>query len=447
MSRIGLRSRLSVALISVAVLAVGVATVVGDAGLKPRLERTANARLDRSAMHFSEIAAAIYAENGDWQRSAPTIRHLAELDELRVLIREAGRVVFSTTSPEAVSAEAPLVINGRSVGTVSVALASGDLYTPEERDLRESLDRLHLITGAIAIGAALLIAFVLAETLSRPLRRLRQTAERMSQGEVGVRVDARGAAEVVAVGGALNRLAGTLEHEEEIRKANVADIAHELRTPVNALLARIEAAQDGLLPGPQNLAAMHNEAVRMTRLLDDLARLADAERPGLLLDKRPVDLAEVVRAVADSFEPRFGDRAIDLLLDLQPAMVMGEPKRLEQIATNLVSNALRYTERGSARISVRRQGDAAVIEVSDTGIGIAPADMRHIFTRFWRSDRSRSRATGGTGIGLSIVRELVRAHDGRIDVESKLGEGTTFTVILPTIEPAKRENRTPARLR
>jgi two-component system sensor histidine kinase BaeS len=259
----------------------------------------------------------------------------------------------------------------------------------------------------------------------------------MERGEVDVRVAPGGAAELEGLGRALNRLAETLEHEEEIRKANAADLAHELRTPVNGLLSRIEAAQDGVLPGLDNLEAMHAEALRLTRLLDDLARLADAERPGLLLDKRPVDLAAVAERVAASFAPRFNGSGVALVVDAAPVEVLGDEDRLEQVATNLLANAWRYTASGEVRLWVARDGDEAVLEVSDTGVGIPPEDLRHIFTRFWRGDRSRSRATGGAGIGLAIVRELVGAHDGRIDVDSTPGHGSTFHVVLPAGKGAR----------
>lgn len=431
MSRLGLRARLALALVAVALVAIGVATVLGDAGLKPRLSRSAHARLERSASHFADLTTVVYAEAGSWTRAKPTLRHLAALDDLHAEVRVGRRVVLVTDPLHGASAQAPLVVGSRRVGSVTISPSSGALYTPEEQDLRRSLDRLHLISGAFAIVAALLIASLLAQTLTRPLRRLRHTAERMERGELDARVESQGSAEFVALGRALNRLAETLEHEEELRKANAADLAHELRTPVNSLLSRIEAAQDGVLPVEGNLEAMHSEALRLTRLLDDLARLADAERPGMLLDKRPVDLAEVAETVASSFAPRFDGSPVALVVRAEPTRVMGDRGRLEQVATNLVANAHRYTDSGEVRLVVRCDGADAVLEVADTGVGIPPDDLRHIFTRFWRGDRSRSRATGGAGIGLSIVRELVKAHDGRIDVDSTPGEGSTFRVVLP----------------
>ena len=428
---LGLRARLAFALVAVAALAIGIATILGDLGLEPRLEDSAHARLARAADHFAEVSAVVYAEAGSWERARPTLRHLAALDDLQAQVAVDGRIVVITDPLGEVRAQAPIRLGGRVLGTATISPTSGTLLTQEERDLRRSLDRLHLVSGSAAIAVALVIAFLLAQTLTQPLRRLLQTAERMERGEVDVRVAPGGVAELDALGRALNRLAETLEHEEEIRKANAADLGHELRTPVNALLSRLEAAQDGVLTGPDNLEAMHAETLRLTRLLDDLARLADAERPGLLLDKRDVDLAAVAARVRDSFAPRFEDSGVALVLDSAPVVVLGDEARLEQIATNLVANAWRYTDSGEVRLRVAREGDDAVLEVADTGVGIAPGDLRHIFTRFWRGDRSRSRATGGAGIGLAIVRELVRAHDGRIDVDSTPGVGTTFRVILP----------------
>ena len=251
-----------------------------------------------------------------------------------------------------------------------------------------------------------------------------------------------------AVGHALNRLAETLDHEEQMRKQSVADLAHELRTPVHGLLSRIEAAQDGVLADEQaNLVAMHTEAMRLTRLLDDLSRLSDAERPGLLLEKQSVNLADVARAAAATFGPRFEESGIEFSQSITSATVNGDADRLGQIADNLLSNALRYTEPGGqVQLRVEQSNGNAVLEVSDSGIGIAPDDLKHIFKRFWRGERSRSRATGGTGIGLAIVSELVGAHDGRIEVDSDLGQGTRFRVLLPAAspEPADRAADTSA---
>ncbi len=426
--RLGLRARLAIAFVGVAVLAVGLATFLSNRGLHPRVTASAEARLERSAEHFADVAAVVYREEGGWTPQAKqTLGHLALLEGLRF------RLDGPLPEPEAT---ASVLVSGGRVGTIAVGPASGQLLTPEEEHLRASVNRLHLAAGAASALAALLLAFLLAETLSRPLRRIRHAAQLIEEGDLRARVEPSGDSEMRAVGHALNRLAETLEHEEEIRKSSVADLAHELRTPVSALLSRIEAAQDGVLADEaSNLAAMHAETLRLARLLDDLARLADAERPGLLIEKRVLDLAEVVRREGEAFGPLFATKGVGFTMELEPIAVRGDGDRLGQVVSNLLSNALRYTEPGGrVDLYVRREERWAVLEVADTGVGIEPEDLKHVFTRFWRGEKSRSRATGGAGIGLAIVHELVRAHDGRIDVESRPGVGSTFRVSLPVLD-------------
>lgn len=436
---LGLRARLALALVAVAVLAVGLATLLANRGVHPRVSAAAEQRLDASAAHMAQVAAAVYADDRVWTESGTNrLGHLARLNGLSVAVfsaagaRVSGRTALAARSPAAPRAEATVRSGGREVGRIVVTPLSGELLSSGEEHLQTSLNRLHLAAGGASVAAALLVAFLLAQTLSRPLRRIRVAAERIERGDLQARVTPGGDAEVSAVAHALNRLAETLEHEEEIRKETVADLAHELRTPVTGLLSRIEAAQDGVLADEAvNLERMHAEAIRLARLLEDLGELAEAERPGLLLDKRPLDLAAVMRQEAESFAPSLTERGISLTMDLEPTWVDGDAGRLGQIAANLLSNALRYTEsRGEVRVSVREEDGLAVLEVTDSGIGIAPDDLKLIFNRFWRGERSRSRATGGAGIGLAIVRELVRAHDGRIEVDSVPGRGSRFRVLL-----------------
>ena len=433
--RVGLRTRLALGLVGVALLGVGIATLLAVLGLDPRVDDAARARLQRSATHMAEIAAEAYSRDPGWRRDGiGTLGHLAQMDELRVSLTGVdGKLVGGSVEAIGSTAAAPVIVDGRRVGDLAVSQDDGDLLTPEEQHLRQSLDRLHLVAAGLSVAAALAVAFLLAQTLARPLRRIRQTAQAMERGELASRVVLAGDPEVRAVGHALNSLADTLEHEERLRKERVADLAHELRTPVTGLLSRIEAAQDGVLADERaNLAAMHAEALRLARFLDDLSSLADAQRPGLLLDRRPVDLADIARGEARVYAVRFAEAGIDLTVDLRPAPVLGDPGRLGQIVGNLLSNALRYTNPGgSARLSVAHSAAGAVLEVADTGIGIEPDELRHVFERFWRSEKSRSRATGGAGIGLAIAEELARAHGGRIDVESVPGEGSRFRLVLP----------------
>ena len=275
---------------------------------------------------------------------------------------------------------------------------------------------MHLVAGLSSAAIALAVALYLAWSLSGPLRLIRSGAEAMRRGELDTRVREAGDEEVRAVARALNGLAETLQREEALRKESVADLAHELRTPVMGLLARIEAAEDGVFDDPAaNLAGMHDEALRLSRLLDDLTALADAQRPGLLLERttgRPgVRGGTPGGRAGGAVRAR---RASGWGGTCEAVGVDGDEKRLHQVVANLLSNALRYTDEGG-RVTVSTVGDGelGVLRVEDTGIGIAEEDQAHVFERFWRGEKSRSRATGGAGIGLAIVRELVARTEGR----------------------------------
>ena len=440
-----LRLRLSIAFVAIAALAVGLATLLSTQGLEPRLNDAANARVARSVDGLAGDAAQRYARDGRWSEAAASdLEHLALTTGLRsVILRPDGRAI-RTPDSAAMRAGAlqgpgatarPIAVAGQTVGTLRAAPLGGSLLSPADIDLRDSLDRLHMVAGAIAVAIALLAALLLAQTMTAPLRRIRAAAQRIEEGDLETEVEPGGDVEVRAVGHALNRLAETLTHEEEVRKESVADLAHELRTPVSGLLSRIEAAQDGVLTDKEaNLEAMHAEALRLRRLLEDLDKLAAAERPGMLLEKQPVDLAAIANAELDQMSTSFSEKGVAVERELTRAEIDGDPDRLAQIVANLLSNALRYTDGGGqvrVRVAPEEAAGVAVLEVSDTGIGIEAEDLRHIFKRFWRSDKSRSRATGGSGIGLAIVHELVLAHDGRVDVDSTPGEGTSFRVSFP----------------
>jgi len=428
-----------VAFVAVAMLGAVLTTVYSSFSLTSHLAASARTRLQNSATHFGDVAAVV-SNRGHWDpQSIQTLHHLAQIDFLAVRLYDShGQPVFThppsgPVQPGA-AASAPVMVGGRQIGRVTVSRDDGRLFTEEEIQLRQQLIRMHVIAGATSAAIALAAALYLAVTLSRPLRRIRAGAEAMDAGDLDTRVPESGDDEIRAVAEALNSLAETLQQEEGLRKESVADLAHELRTPVMGLLARVEAAQDGVLADEAaNLAAMHDEALRLARLLDDLSALADAERPGLLLAVEPVDLAALAETQVGVFADSFAERGITLTSDAEAAVVDGEPKRLEQIVVNLLSNALRYTDSGGrVSVLVRAAGDDAVLEVTDSGIGIVAEDLPHVFTRFWRGEKSRSRATGGAGIGLSIVKELVRAHEGHVSVESVPGGGSVFRVVIPT---------------
>ena len=426
MSRVGLRARLAAALAGMAVVSVALATLLSNAGLNSRLDEFAQRRLQDTASHVADLAAELYSREDGWTRSARTeLAHLARIDGLRV--RLGGRPAGS------LSTSVPVVVDGKTVGRLIVSPATPDEFRDIDRDLHDRLNALHLLAAVLAGGLGVLAAVLIAGPLARPLRRLTIGAQKMQQGDLATRVDPSGSPEARQLAQALNRLAATLQQEEALRREATADLAHELRTPLTGIVSRIEAAQDRVLADEAaNLEAMHVEALRLRELTDDLGRLAEAQQPALLTARNPVNLAAVAAARAAAREAAFAVKGITLESELRSAVVAGDEGRLAQVVDNLLSNALRYTDPGGS-VTVRTFGDDGfgVLQVADTGIGMAPHELPRVFERFWRSDKSRARSRGGAGIGLAIVHELVRAHDGHIDVASRPGQGSTFSVRLP----------------
>lgn len=425
-SGLGLRSRLALALAGVAVASVVLALLLSNAGLQSEIDRSNRERLSDSARHLAQVAAQLYRrENRFTAGSRSELRHLAEINGLAAAI---GRT--TTGRP---GASAVIRVDGREVGFISVTPQNRSTFEQPLEGLHHRLGRLHALAALLAGALGLVAALLVAAPLSRPLRRLTDGARRMQAGELDVRVQPAGGGELAELAVALNRLAATLQRAEELRQDATADLAHELRTPLSGIIGRIEAAQDGVMSdAPANLEAMHDEALRLRALVDDLTALGEAQRPGLLIEHNAVDLAELARTRVEMRRPAFEEKGVVLTVDTDTAVVAGDPVRLGQVIDNLLSNAVRYTDPGgSVRVGVASRGNEVTLVVQDTGIGVSAEELPHVFERFWRSEKSRSRDRGGAGIGLAIVHALVTAHDGRVEVTSSPGHGSTFTVVLP----------------
>ncbi len=291
-----------------------------------------------------------------------------------------------------------------------------------------------------AVVAAVLVAVLVATLLItrrvvRPVEALTEAVYRMERGDLSQRVEAGTRDEVGDLGRAFNRMADALEAAEAARRAMVGDVAHELRTPLTNIRCHIEAMQDGLMPADAaTLASLHEEAAHLSRLVDDLRDLALADAGQLSLEREPVDPARAVEAATAAVTPRAASAgiAVETLADRDLPLVDADPVRLGQVLRNLLDNAIAHTPRGGRiAVSVVRADGGVEITVRDSGEGIAPEHLSRVFDRFYRTDGSRARATGGAGLGLSIVKHLVEAHGGRVRAESEPGRGSTFAVLLP----------------
>lgn len=432
----GLTARTALAFAAAAVLAVGLSALVVSRGLDDRARQAAEHRLQGATAQAATLVRAEYHETGRLNQSvALEMARAASISGYRAIVfDEAGHVVKSgrPAAPGTTAASAGAVVRfgGRRVGSVRLELPKAQLQA-EERDLSRRVMKLDLLAAMLAVAAVLLAVPLLASTVVRPIRRLHDAVDRLRDG---TRVPEDGPREIADLARRFNALSEGLAQEEAARRAMAADVAHELRTPLTGLLLRIEAAQDEVLDDRQrNLQAMYTEARRLGALIEDVEALAEAERPGVLMERKRVDLAEAARGRLAVHAAAFREAGIELHDVLaEGAIVDGDPARLAQVLDNLLTNALRYTDRGGdVTLTVCSRDHGVAVDVSDTGVGIAAEDLPHVFDRFWRADRSRSRATGGSGVGLAVVQRLVAAHGGRIEVESEPGRGTAFRVWLP----------------
>jgi two-component system sensor histidine kinase BaeS len=291
----------------------------------------------------------------------------------------------------------------------------------------------------VAVG--LLFSFWISGILTVPLRRLVEAIERVAQGDLDVSVPVQSKDEYGKVIQTFNEMTLRLREAEEVRRRLVADVAHELRTPLSIMRLKLEnAQQSGQSVPPEMLLRIHDEVIRLGLLVEDLHDLSLAEAGRLALDCRPIDLAAKLEQIVEDVKMEGEENGLEIrfVANARPAMVMADPRRITQVFINLLTNAIRYTPAGG-RISVElkdqvrdRQAVYTCVSVRDTGIGIPAEELAHLFDRFYRVAKDRSRHTGGSGLGLSIAHHWVKAHGGFIRVSSELGNGTEFTVYLPS---------------
>jgi two-component system sensor histidine kinase BaeS len=323
-------------------------------------------------------------------------------------------------------------------------------FTPEPLQLYLGAvadDATNLISrpGLVAGGGVLLLVIlgtaVIARHVSRPVRDLTAASRRLADGHLDTRVRSGGTDELGQLSDSFNRMAAALEASEQAQRRLVASVAHELRTPLSNLLGYLEALQDGLVPPSRDLfSSLHDEAELQRRILDDLQDLTLAEAGHLTYRRSDFDLADLVDAARVAHLAVAEAAGVRLTAETAgPLLVHADDGRLRQVLGNLIGNAVRYTDRGG-HVALRAFPDAdrVAVEVRDTGCGIAPGDLPFVFQRFWRADPARDRATGGSGLGLTIARQIVHDHGGDLTVTSTLGEGSTFRFTLPPAGPGHR---------
>lgn len=355
-------------------------------------------------------------------------------------------LIGQRVAPDILARNEPLEVDGVFLGTILSQPLPIDL-TPQEKAYLERTNEALTLAALGAAILALVIGVLLARTLTRPLRALTEATEKMAGGELNQQVTVNSKDEIGELADSFNRMSREVAKANQLRKQMTADIAHDLRTPLTVIAGYIESMRDGdLAPTPERLDSIYAEIERLQRLVADLRLLAVTDAGELRLNLAPVNVASLLERVAASFKLAAEQKGTSLSVQVDSTLpdISADESRLDRVLSNLVGNAIRHTPEGGAIsitaqasistfILATRQNKSVLISVEDTGEGIPPADLPHIFDRFYRADKSRTGEDGASsGLGLAIAKALVEAHGGRIWVESEEGRGTKMKMDFPT---------------
>ena len=349
----------------------------------------------------------------------------------------ASQFILPTTFNRHMTGMMGMTNDGMGMGMGDQGFGDSDQMAQLYVDFRASFNEALAYAALAAMFVALALSLFFSRSVIAPVHAMSLATQRIADGRYDERVRVNGTDELAQLALYFNQMAEKLNQIETMRRRLIGDVSHELRTPLTAIKGSMEGLIDGVLPATnETYQQIHTEADRLNRLVDDLQELSRVEARAYQLDIRPVDVSTLARTVTKRLAPHSESKRISLDLELAPDLprVLADEDRAVQVLTNLTGNALQYTpEGGRITISAKRIDNEVQISVSDTGVGIPSEHLSHIFDRFYRVDKSRSRQSGGgSGIGLTIARALIEAHGGRIWAESAGdGQGSTFVFTLP----------------
>lgn len=471
--RFGLRWRLALGFAVILALALGSVGLLTGFAAQREVSRV---QVEQDRVRASRIVVALaefYETNGGWNGAQRFVNRISFQTEREIMVLDSeGQVVadsgfhndrrrghddhdrtFSDDDDDTVPMQyfAPIISDGTQVGLVAMAVRGrggfvrpphlgsngeppDDVEPPLSR-LADAVGRALKIAGAVAGVAGILLVIFMSRRMLASIGSLTTAARGLGSGDLSSRADVKGSDEIAELGRTFNSMADALEESERQRQSLVSDVAHELRTPLSNIQGHIEAMQDGLLkPDADNLETVHLQALHLNRLVDDLRLLAQSEAQELRLDLSPASVGEIVQRVTTSFRARAEAEEVRLETMVEEALptVAVDRVRIEQVLANLVDNAIRHTPPGGRVAVAASQAAGSIrVEVTDTGPGIPSEALPHVFDRLYRVDPSRDRGTGGSGLGLTIARQLVKAHGGAIRAESVEGRGSRFAFNLP----------------
>lgn len=401
-----------------------------------RVEEVRIARMEHALSFY-------YYRQGDWEGIQPFVEQMGDLYDRQIVLADADGTVVADSRGDLLGKEYSLDLPGETISPPWGGYTLGTLYLgPRPSPDPISAWRLHnpirqyiLWGGLIGGGVALAIIFVLSRRILNPIKALTLIARRFGRGDFSHRLKLKDKGEVGELARTFNSMANNIERAEQLRKSLVADVAHELRTPLSNIQGYLEAVRDGVIkPDADTIRSLDEEVMLLSRLIDELQELNLAEAGELKMACQPENITGVINKVVAAVQAQAMAKGVSISIDLPDKLssVNIDSHRISQVLRNLVENAVAHTAKGgSITVSVSQRGKWMKVAVTDTGEGIPAEDLPDIFERFYRVDKSRARATGGSGLGLTIAKRLVEAHGGKIKAWSKPGKGSRFTFTLP----------------
>jgi len=392
-----------------------------------------------------------YYQQGNWEGIQPFVEQWGNIHGRRIILTDNQGMVIADSQGdllgEPYQADAP----GRVISFLWGGDAIGTLYTSPELSpqagfppppstpiLYLAIGRFFLWGGLVAVAIAVALTFFLSRRTLAPVKALTVASERLGRGDFSQRVLIKDRGELGELARTFNSMAGDLERADKLRQNMVADVAHELRTPLSNIQGYLEALRDGVIkPDAKAIRSLHEEAQLLSRLVDDLQELSLAESGELKLVRRAEDIGELIRQAVGAVEAQERTKGLSLSVELSEKLppVNIDSRRIGEVLRNLLENAVAHTGKGDTiTVAARQLNNLVEISVIDTGEGISAKELPNIFERFYRVDKSRARATGGSGLGLTIAKRLVEAHGGRIEVQSELGKGSRFAFTVPVAD-------------
>jgi signal transduction histidine kinase len=402
-------------------------------------ERSEQARFSRVVFELHRY----YREQDSWSGIQPYVEQWGSLYGRRIILTDSSGMVVADSQAEMVGEQYQSASPGMQLSPPWGESIPGILYIspepladfPSPNSLSQAVIRFLLWGGLLAVAIALLITFFLSRRISAPIKALTLAARQLGQGDLSQRVTIKDKGEVGELAQAFNSMASDLEQVEKLRRNMVADAAHEIRTPLSNIRGYLEAIRDGIKkPDTGSIKSLEEEAVLLSRLVDELQELSLVEAGELHLIRKTEDIIKLIQQIVTTEQTQAAEKGILLSTDLPDKMsqVNIDSQRIGQVLRNILENAIAHTGKGdSIKIAAEKRGEWVEVSVTDTGEGIPAEDLPNIFERFYRIDKSRARATGGSGLGLTIAKRLVEAHGGTIEAQSELGKGSRFSFTLP----------------